>query len=134
MTQMRDDERHSGSDPKLSADDAVLIDRMRSGFGPAPLGAVRSASFDARLRDRLERRSRRPWAWAALTAATAAALIWAVLPGELAREGQSDTTSPAALAWEQEVMFGDTSDDPFEVEGGEPLPPEYMALASAFEF
>jgi len=131
MTRTRDDER-------IGREDAALVERMREGFGPAPLDPARAAAFDARLRERIEAPTRRPWAWAALTAATAAALAWAVLPGAPVAPEPVETAGAErlmeTLAWEQEVLFGDAFDEPFADEDGDLLPPDYLALASAFDF
>lgn len=127
MTRTRDDER-------LSARDAELVERMRNDFAPAPLDSARAAAFDARLHERLARPRRRPLALAALATATATALAWALLPGVGEPGSASEADAFAAAAWEQEVIFGEGLEDPFGGDEEVLLPPEYEALASAFEF
>jgi hypothetical protein len=128
MTRERDD---LGRQPG----DEALLARLREGYAPEPLDAARAAAFDARLLERREGRARRPWARAALVAATAAALAWAALPA-----GDAPPLEPSAevradrVAWEQDVIFGDALDDPFLGEDEDLLPPDYLALAGALDF
>lgn len=126
MKRTRDAER-------LGAEDAALVERLREEFRPEALDAARRAAFDARLRERRLQRRRRPWAWTALATATAAALAWAALPGDPGRVAPQDGGAETVSAWEQEVVFGEELGDPLAVEDGHLLPPDYVALASAFD-
>lgn len=127
MTRERDDQ-------PLATRDATLVASMRRGFAPEPLDPIRAASFDARLRDRLERRERRPRTWAALATVGVAAAAWLALSVDLAPVVPESAPSAAALAWEEEVVFGDELGDPLAIEDSDLLPPDYLALASAFDF
>jgi hypothetical protein len=113
------------------ADDAALVERLREGYRPEPLTPTRRAAFDTALRQRLERPARR--VWAATAAATAAALVWFALSGATPRRTQAVLPAAAVAAWQAEVLFPEelgataTSDDE------RMLPPDYLALASAFD-
>lgn len=138
MTRARDDER-------LSPEDEALVARLREDFAPESLDAARSSAFDARLRERLERTTSRPWAWAALASAAAAALAWAVLPAALPSDEPERASGSALLvaqdepdgaqdfAWEENVLFGEELDDLFAVGDDDLLPPDYLVLASALD-
>ncbi len=116
---------------RLGADDAALVERLRAGYGPESLSPARRAAFDTALRTRLERPALRVWALAA--AVSAAALVWFALPGGGPHGTQVATPGAAVAAWEAEVLFPEelgataTSDDE------RMLPPDYLALASAFD-
>ncbi len=127
MNRARDDER-------LSPEDTAWTERIRKTFRPEPLDATRASAFDAQLQERLERRTRRPWAWAALATASATALAWAALPGAPSPVELRGAPDAATLAWEQEVIFGEELSDPLSVEDGDLLPDDYLALANAFDF
>jgi hypothetical protein len=127
MKRVRDEE-------PLSPRDAELVASMRRGFSPEPLDPVGAAGFDARLRERIERGERRTRTWAALAAVGAAAVAWLALPVDLPPVEPASVPSAATLAWEEEVVFGDGLGDPLAIEDRDLLPPDYLALASAFDF
>jgi len=127
MTRVHDEET-------LSPRDAELVASIRRGFSPEPLDPVGAAGFDARLRDRLERGERRPRSWAALATVGVAAAAWLALSVDLTPVAPASTPSAATLAWEEEVVFGDDLGDPLAIEDSDLLPPDYLALASAFDF
>jgi hypothetical protein len=121
---------------ELGGEDARFVERLRALYAPEPPDAARRAAFDARLRERLERRRWRAALWPALPAAAlAAALVWVALPGARApQRGEPAPVaalSPADTAWEQALFYGDPASVPDASENQE-LPPEYTAIEVAF--
>lgn len=127
MTQVREE-------GPLSQEDARLIRRMREGFEPELLTGAAAAAFDARLHDRLEHPASRRWLWAALATGAAVAVTFLALPGVEPRLEPRPVPSADTLAWEDEVIFGEGLGNPLAVEDGDLLPPDYLALARAFDF
>ena len=127
MSRSRDEPTRQG------ADDAALVERLREGYGPEPLSPARRTAFDAALRERLEQPARRVWALASVATASAAALVWLALPGSSPHRTQVAAPAAGVAAWEAEVLFSEelgataTSDDE------RMLPPDYLAMASAFD-
>ena len=118
----------------LLQEDARLIRRMRERFEPESLTGAAAAAFDARLRDRLEHPARRRWLWAALATGAAMAVTSLSLSGVAPRLEPKPVPSADTLAWEDEVIFGEALENPLSVEDGDLLPPDYLALARAFDF
>jgi hypothetical protein len=129
---MSEDER----DEATGAEDARFVARVRDAYAPPPLDAARRAAFDARLRERLERRRGRG-AWVpALSAAALAGLAALWLWGGTSPAPERDAPRIAAVpgagsAWEQALFYGDLT----RVQAGDAsdeLPPEYAAIEALF--
>ncbi len=127
MSQPRDEATRPG------ADDAAFVETLREGYRPEPLTPTRRAAFDTALRQRLERPARRVWAAAAVATATAAALVWFALPGATPPGTQVASPGAAVAAWEAEVLFPEELGATLTSEDERMLPPDYLALASAFD-
>jgi hypothetical protein len=128
-------QEHTGRD-ELGGEDARFVERLRTHYAPPPRTAAQRAAFDARLAQRLERRS---WHWAlapALAGASLAALLtWSALPQAGSNSGDAEVTAraPGASSFERVILYG----DPVETTTSgawqdEALPPEYAAIDSAF--
>lgn len=127
---------HAPDDPRrLAPDDDLLVHRIREAYDPEPLLASRRRGFDAALRERLARRPRSGLAWAALATvgSTAALSVWLLLPASAPAPAPEPPTS-SELAWESAVLFpAELSDETGLEETEDLLPPDYLALASAFD-
>jgi len=105
--------RRSTSTEPLGADERRFIDQLDRGYAPEPMTGARRTAFDARLRERLQERSRtRLWFPGLVASGCAALLAWALLgtPEELApsdtfQGGDSfaQNDAPALSSWEEEL-------------------------------
>ncbi len=127
MAQPRDEATRPG------ADDAAFVERLREGYRPEPLIPTRRAAFDTALRQRLEPPARRVWAAAAAATVTAAALVWLALPGDAPPGTQVVSPGVGVAAWEAEVLFPEELGATLTSDDERMLPPDYLALASAFD-
>jgi hypothetical protein len=120
---------------ELTRDDARFVDALRAHYTPEPLDGAKRAAFDARLRERLERRWRGVWLPAFAAASVAALALW-WLPSTPAPVTPSPApvvaTVPAAsdTDWEQVLFYGDLT-RPQQDEQAE-LPPEFAAIDGLF--
>jgi hypothetical protein len=118
----------------LAPDDARFLERLRSHYTRAAPSDARRAAFDARLRERLEARHRRPWVPALAAAGAAAVLVWVTTdlgpsaPSPVGPERVAART-PATNAWTERLFHADLSAHAVadEDEGSE-LPPDYEAI------
>lgn len=133
---------HGERPRELDADDLRFTERLAEAYAPEPLTAEQRGSFARALEARLERRHRRARLLPALSGvAAAAAVAWLVLPRQPAPESGGQVARPEAsqaaleagpVDWEVELLFPDTgSGDEWETRN-DPLPDEYLAIASAF--
>jgi hypothetical protein len=121
--------------PALGRDERELVERVRAGFTPPPLGPEARVAFDEALAARIaRRRARLRWSLAGglpAAAAAALALAWLVLgDGTPAPAPATASRVFPAQAWEEEVLLLDAS---FESEEDDlrSLPEEYLAIESA---
>jgi hypothetical protein len=121
---------------QLGPEDERLVGRLREVFTPGSRVAQRRQAFDAALGERLARPSPRGWAWTALaTAGSAAALAWLLLPAGAPPPAYTPGASTGVdVAWESEVLFPAELSEEVSLDQDELLPPDYQALAAAFDF
>jgi hypothetical protein len=107
-----------------------FVERLAEHYRPEPLGPLERARFDARLRERIERRRRAP-AWVPSLAGVAAvlALIWWVWPAATAPSPAAVDRAASDASWEADVLLVDAD---AELAEEEYLPDEYVAIAFAF--
>lgn len=111
-------------------DSSRFLERLAEHYRPEPLGPAQRARFDARLRERIERRRRAP-AWMPSLAGVTAALALAFWLWPAATPPPQPGVDLAALGagWEADVLLAD-EDAPLAEE--DYLPDEYQAIAFAF--
>lgn len=139
---MRDPTAEDAADESAQGPEArAFARRLSEAYAPPPLSAAEQARFDAGLEERLERRRRRGgWLPLLAGAASAAALLWVLLPAgapepeETPAPRMADAT-PAAQ-WEYDLIYSTDaalSGEPEEEEDAFPeamLPDEYAAIDS----
>jgi hypothetical protein len=131
-------ERDERDRDETSRDDARWLERVRALYAPEPLDAAKRAAFDARLRERLERRRRSlPLLPALGAAALAAVLVWNARPAAtpeaipVAQLSPAAQASPADARWERSLLLGDPTRARAAGQSKE-LPPDYRAIEYAF--
>jgi hypothetical protein len=135
--------RHGEALVEIDADDQRFAKRLAEAYAPEPLTAQRRVSFTRALEARLEGHGRRPRLVPVLGGALlAAAVAWLVLPrgpvpepaGQAARVEASRGTGQGSgeASWELELLYPETQlGDEWQAHE-DPLPAEYLAIASAF--
>ena len=104
-----------------------FAERLAEAYGPGPMTEGEANAFDARLKDRLERRRWRP-AGALAAVAVAASLVAAVLLYDFDRpEADVDWLTPMLGVEYEDLEEVEAADD-----GDGDMPAEYEALALLF--
>jgi len=118
MSERPTSERHDLHDD-LDRESARWVREIAALYAPPPPSPVQRAAFDARLRERIERRRRR-WALvpALAAAALAAAVVWAVAPRALQDRGPEAPVAavaarPSEAAWEARLLYTDAYTDSY---------------------
>jgi hypothetical protein len=126
-------------DPRaeLDRDEALLVERLRASYAPAPLSPARRVAFDTALRERLDPRERRSGLLPAFGALVAAGLAVVFLLSPGTPPADTASPSPAALAsasWAEELLYEDAVGygERLRGEDDDPLPPQYAAIAGVF--
>ncbi|MDJ0850856.1 MAG: hypothetical protein QNK04_20995 [Myxococcota bacterium] len=129
---------------ELAPDDARFVERLAASYEPEPLTADERVAFTAALEARLEQRRRATRLLPALAGAMAVAVAaWLVVPrasDSPAPPGSVETLAAApdfeaelgAGQWGLELLGSDTLLEDEEETAGDPLPEDYLAIASVF--
>ena len=121
----------SPNDARSEREERALVERIAAEFAPPAMSEAGAAAFDARLRERLEERSRPDRVW--LPALVGAAAVLAVWLGAGLWSPTDPPRSAAARAgvWEAELLLG--SDVALDADAREAhLPDDYDAIAAVF--
>lgn len=115
------------NDEQLAPEDAVFVERVRTGYAPRAMTAGQEASFDTELYRRIESRGRRSTVWVPASALVAAALAVWLGSGLWGVSGPAAPTM--ASTWESELLLGS---DTASSDSGDYLPEDYLVIADAF--
>jgi hypothetical protein len=115
------------NDAMLTSDERAWVERLRTAYAAPAMTRPQAAAFDARLRERIEARSRRGTFWVPAASLLAASL--AIWMGSALWNAGTPQAPQVASTWESELILGSEvgADDSADY-----LPEDYLVIADAF--